>query len=332
MVAITDSPTRQKDAQNVVFFRNFGQTCDVAAQCSLPPQEIVMAQKKPRTSAATSPAVRERDEHSEDLKPAVVRFRSVPVILDVDLARVYGVETKRLNEQVKRNAERFGEKYVFRLTKEEFAALRSQSATSNSGRGGRRYPPWAFTEYGVVMAATILDSDKAVQASKFVIDAFVAMKRNAKVPPSNALVSTASDATGLDPITRLSGLHAGIGSRLKRALEHVLDSVVDTHNKTSVREEAQHLISESIQHLKDRLKRQGLENEEIAARVVKLLAEAEREKAVAAKTRAESDRLEFATIVRKLRLLLEVQRALEHDRVDDFLDVLKEMSAETITH
>ena len=75
--------------------------------------------------------------------------REQKVIFDADLAQLYGVATKRLNEQVKRNAERFPEDFVFKLSKEEYTALRSQSATSNSGRGGRRYLPYAFTEQRV---------------------------------------------------------------------------------------------------------------------------------------------------------------------------------------
>jgi hypothetical protein len=172
------------------------------------------------------------------------------------------------------------------------------------------------------MAATVLDSEKAIAASRFVVDVFVEVKRQL-TQKSTALVPTTT--AELSPLERLSGIGQGIGNRLQMALNHVLDSVIDTRQQSTVREEAQNLISESILHLKERLKRQGLENEEIAARVVKLLAEAEKDKAIAAKTRAESDKLEFATIVRKLRLLLEVQRAIEHDQMDDFLNVLKEM-------
>ena len=178
------------------------------------------------------------------------------------------------------------------------------------------------------MAATVLDSDKAVEASKFIVDVFIEVKRRVTQGPSSALVAAGAGSGGLSTLERLSIVGESMGTRLQMALNHVLDSVIDTRQKTTVREEAQNLISESIQHLKQRLKKQGLENEEISARVVKLLAEAEKEKAIAAKTRAESDKLEFATIVRKLRLLLEVQRAIEHDRVDDFLDVLKEMGGD----
>ena len=102
--------------------------------------------------------------------------RGQKVMLDTDLARLYGVEVKRLNEQVRRNADRFPLEFMFRLTPEEFARLRSQFATSK-GRGGRRYLPQAFTEHGAVMLATVLNSPTAVAMSIQVVKAFVLMRR-----------------------------------------------------------------------------------------------------------------------------------------------------------
>lgn len=99
-----------------------------------------MAKKKtaPKTESEVLPV---DDAALERLQSSILDLRGERVILDSDLAEVYGVETKRLNEQVRRNAAKFDEKYVFQLTKEEHESLRSQSATSKSGRGGRRYPP-----------------------------------------------------------------------------------------------------------------------------------------------------------------------------------------------
>src|ERR1017187_3141825 len=97
------------------------------------------------------------------------------VILDADLARVYGVPTKRLNEAVKRTLERFPSDFAFLLKPQEVAALRSQIVTSK-GRGGRRYVPIAFTEYGAIMVANVLNSPRAVQMSVFVVRAFVKMR------------------------------------------------------------------------------------------------------------------------------------------------------------
>lgn len=106
----------------------------------------------------------------------IVVLRDHRVILDETLAELYGVGVKQLNQQVKRNARRFPAEFVFRLSKREFDALRSQIVTSNEGRGGRRYRPFAFTEHGAIMAATVLKSRRAIQMSIFVVSAFVRMR------------------------------------------------------------------------------------------------------------------------------------------------------------
>ena len=102
--------------------------------------------------------------------------RGQKVMLDADLAELYGVPTKRFNEQVKRNIERFPVDFMFQLTNDEHESLRSQFATSNAGRGGRRYAPYAFTEHGAIMAATILNSPKAIEMSVFIVRAFVQLR------------------------------------------------------------------------------------------------------------------------------------------------------------
>ena len=95
-----------------------------------------------------------------------------------DLAALYGVPVKRLNEQVRRNTERFPEHFMFQLTDAEWERLRSQIATSK-GRGGRRYTPYAFTEHGAIMAANVLNSSQAIQMSIAVVTAFVNLRRMA---------------------------------------------------------------------------------------------------------------------------------------------------------
>jgi hypothetical protein len=107
----------------------------------------------------------------------ILFLRHQKVILDTDLAQLYGVSVKRLNEQVKRNQERFPPDFMFRLTAKEQEVLRSQIATSKVGRGGRRHMPYAFTEHGAIMAATVLNSKRAVQMSVFVVRAFVRLRQ-----------------------------------------------------------------------------------------------------------------------------------------------------------
>jgi hypothetical protein len=106
----------------------------------------------------------------------ILSLRHQRVILDADLAELYGVPVKRLNEQVKRNKERFPSDFMFQLAAKEHDSLRSQFATSNKTRGGRRYLPHAFTEHGAIMAATVLNSKRAVQMSVFVVRAFVRLR------------------------------------------------------------------------------------------------------------------------------------------------------------
>ncbi len=110
------------------------------------------------------------------VEDAILSIRSHRVMLDADLAAVYGVTTKRLNEQVKRNQDRFPMDFMFQLTEDEAESLRSQIATSNPGRGGRRYLPFVFTEHGAVMAANVLNSKQAVRASIEVVRAFVRLR------------------------------------------------------------------------------------------------------------------------------------------------------------
>jgi phage regulator Rha-like protein len=137
---------------------------------------------------------------AEPVEPLIHVLRGERIILDVDLARIYGVPTKRLNEQGKRNLDRFPPDFQFQITWSEFDALRpqiatlnaadnrlpeatdpkgnlkSQIATSSSGHGGRRKLPFAFTEHGAIMAVNVLNSRQAVQMSVFVVRAFVKMR------------------------------------------------------------------------------------------------------------------------------------------------------------
>lgn len=108
----------------------------------------------------------------------ILILRDQKVILDSDLAELYGVPVKRLNEQIKRNAERFPPDFLFTLTHEEYEDLKSQDATSSSAHGGRRYLPHAFTEHGAIMAATVLNSERAIEMSVFVVRAFVQMRQD----------------------------------------------------------------------------------------------------------------------------------------------------------
>jgi hypothetical protein len=139
---------------------------------------------------------RKADPVPDSLEPLIWVIRNQRVILDADLARLYGVSTKRFNEAFKRNQQRFPDDFSFQLTITEFNNLRSQLATSSlqhvestevlpkrsqivtTSHGGRRFRPWAFTEHGAVMAANILHSERAIRMSVFVVRAFVRLREH----------------------------------------------------------------------------------------------------------------------------------------------------------
>jgi hypothetical protein len=142
----------------------------------------------------------------DEIRGRILSVRGCRIILDADLARIYGVPTKRLNEQVKRNADRFPSDFAFQLTKQEVADSKLQAATSK-GSDNRsqfatgsqkhrdpRFLPYAFTEHGAIMAANVLNSPRAVKMSVFVVRAFVGLRQ--------MLASNAEMARKLDALER----------------------------------------------------------------------------------------------------------------------------------
>jgi hypothetical protein len=149
-----------------------------------------------------------------NVEGAIHLIRGQRVMLDSDLAAIYGVTTKRLNEQLRRNRSRFPSDFAFQLIAEEFTKLRSQIATS-SFHGGRRYRPWVFTEHGALMLASVLNSDIAVQASVRVVRAFVRLRE--------MVAANAQLAVKLEELERRFDSHddaiANLFATLKQLLE-----------------------------------------------------------------------------------------------------------------
>jgi ORF6N domain len=131
-----------------------------------------MAQSAPNRR----PAPYQRRGVVVSIESRIIILRRHKVILDTALAELYSVSVKRLNEQVKRNRERFPADFMFQLTAHENDCLKSQIATSNLGSGGRRTLPYAFTEHGAIMASTVLNSKPAEEMAVFVVRAFVRLR------------------------------------------------------------------------------------------------------------------------------------------------------------
>ena len=161
-------------------------------------------------------------------------IRGEQVMLDHDLAELYGMETKRLKEAVKRNINRFPADFMFQLTKEEFESLRSQFATSNK-RGGTRYLPFAFTEQGVAMLSSILNSDIAIEVNIAIMRTFVAVRRLVTSP---ALPDTS-------PAERIEKLEHDV-QELKEYMEEVFTDQNDINEDTRMQLE---LINQALAEL-----------------------------------------------------------------------------------
>jgi phage regulator Rha-like protein len=117
------------------------------------------------------------DENANVGRSLVIHvIRGHRVVLDSELAQAFGVETKAFNQTIRRNSKNFPADFAFKLTYQELANLRSQSVTSSLAHGGRRHPPFVFTEHGVIMAAALLRSDRAIAMSVYVVRAFIRMR------------------------------------------------------------------------------------------------------------------------------------------------------------
>ncbi|MBC8290287.1 MAG: ORF6N domain-containing protein [Planctomycetes bacterium] len=132
-----------------------------------------MAKKKTSSGTTIEPA---------QIEQSILVVRGLRVMLDSDLAKLYGVTTGRLNEQVSRNRDRFPDDFAFQLTQQEFTSLISQNAISKTGRGGRRKRAWVFTEHGVAMLSSVLRSPTAVRVNIEIMRTFVRLRRLMATP------------------------------------------------------------------------------------------------------------------------------------------------------
>lgn len=162
-------------------------------------------------------------DHFEPVEKRIRLIRGHRVMLDSDLAAIYGVSTKALNQAVRRNPDRFPDDFMFQLSESEAATLRSQIVTSKIGRGGRRYHPVAFTEHGAVMLSAVLRSPTAVHASVLIARAFVRLRRLA--------IAHKDLARRLDRLERTVVGHGGEIDELFDALRQLIDEPLKAPKK-----------------------------------------------------------------------------------------------------
>ena len=155
----------------------------------------------------------------------ILSIRGRRVILDSDLAQLYGVTTARLNEQVRRNPDRFPPDFMFPLSPQEFAALISHNATSK-GRGGRRKLPNVFTEHGAIMAANVLNSGRAIEVGVYVVRAFVRLRE--------MMATNKEVAARLDELDRKVAGHDETIRALVHAIRQLMESPPSAPRRRSI--------------------------------------------------------------------------------------------------
>ena len=178
-------------------------------------------------------------EQLQVIQSKIYEIRGLKVMLDFDLAFLYGTETKYLKRSVKNNLKRFPSDFMFELTKEEWDSLRCKNSTLNGGRGQHpKYMPYAFTELGVSMLSSVLNSDLAIEININIMRAFVAVRQMIALPPSNTLAELQKDVADL-----------------KIYIEEILSDQNDINEETAMQLE---LINQSLAELQMQKQREAL--------------------------------------------------------------------------
>jgi hypothetical protein len=254
------------------------------------------------------------------LPRGLYRIRDMRVMLDEDVAEAFGKETKRVNEAVTNNPAKFSEAHSFVLSTREFEVLRSISSTSNTGRGGRRYPPRAFTLKGVARLATVMDTDEALRATDMIIDTWVMVYEQIEAGSELIRIPQPSRYKS-SPELRQSIIT--FRERLIKALNQLLDKVVDVQTRETVSEAAQNFLSQGLQNVRERLRREGLENAKLEADTTLVLAQAEKTLAEAKLTQEDINDRKLERLrksIQTVRELLATARDLEPAQFLDLAD------------
>lgn len=254
----------------------------------------------------------------------VYQIRGQHVVLDAAVAAGFGADTKRINEAVRRNPEKFDDGHYFILTQEEYAALRSQTATSNKGRGGSRYPPHVYTAKGVARLATILDTDNALRATDLMIDTFIEVQRQVAAGQRDIEIAQPSRLRGADD----HGFGSKIRAKLAEAVTGLLDTVIDVKKDMTVREVATDLGSGAIENLRERLRAKGLENAMLEADAYRAMAEAEKIYAEARKAHAEAEGIELDNIPKRITAVREIMALYRDTEPTQLVQLLTRIETE----
>ncbi len=271
-------------------------------------------------------------------KPRVVSVRGELTVLDSTVAQVFGVETREVNQAVKRNLEKFRETHVFQLSTEEVAGLRSQGVIPKPGRGGRRSLPFVFTQKGVARLATILDSPQALEATDLIIDVFIDVQRQTADWNLSHDKATRRDipTAELQMVASRSNPRATrkFQKKFMQALDTLLDVTIDTKGSRTVRDEIGDKGRAILDDLGEMLKTRGLKNEKVVADISLILEQArevrERTNAGIRKSQAEEESLLLENLDKKIQIFMQIKKLADELEPSAMIDLLDGFTSDNL--
>jgi len=242
------------------------------------------------------------EELSQSL--AIYLLRGIGTMRDRDVDALFEVTTSALNQAVKRNAKKFTEEFAFRLNAEETRDLKSQIVISTGRQPERMRTPMVFTEKGVIMVATVLQTDRAIIATQAVVRSFATLSAerkgaNAPRPPSD------------DDLMPRGAMPSDLRRKREGALDRVLDALLTRSEQDAAAREARDILGRSMGALKAKLDRPGIENENLVADLQVKLAQAEKTLAETEGQRLQNRARELVILAREMRFAMAAQHLLE---------------------
>ena len=271
----------------------------------------------------------------------ILVVRGQRVMLDSRVAEAFGTETKRVNQAVARNPDKFGAAHCFQLSPAEATALRSQFVisntgsaglrsqvvTSNEGRGGARYAPRVFTIKGVARLATVLNSPAALRATDLIIDTFLLV--HAQLKRGRRTIAIAEPSRYLLAPEQRQEI-AKLKAKLATSLSRLLDTIVDVEGQRSLSQVSQSLSSKALANIQERLRLKGLENAKLEADTSLVLAQAEKMLAEARKTSSEAEGVDIANFERRIAAVKKVADLIRELEPDQLVGLIGQFDADPV--
>ena len=255
----------------------------------------------------------------------VLIVRGERVMLDSRVASAFGTETRRINQAVQRNRDKFVDAHCFQLSDDEASSLRSQSVISNEGWGGARYRPRVFTIKGVARLATVLTTPAALRATDLIIDTFLMVHE--QVNRGRRTVAIAEPSRYQQTSEQRQEL-GKLRAKLAASLSRLLDTIVDVEGQQSMRQISQSIGAKALAEIQERLRAKGLANAKLEADTGLVLAQAEKMLAEARKTSSEADGVDIANFERRIGAVKKVADLMRELEPDELVGLIDQFDAE----